>query len=88
MQLKFKEEINRFIKSKIKIVVLGAKQLFSFQLVLLVTLPELLRFLGLPGTIAANIRQILYGGLLVAFMIWRPGGLLGEFSFNRQVARK
>ena len=48
----------------------------------LVLLPELLRFLGLPGTIAANIRQILYGTLLVAFMMWRPKGLLGEYDFQ------
>ncbi len=50
--------------------------------VLLVTLPELLRFVGLPNSIAANIRQILYGSLLVAFMLRRPKGLVGEFSFN------
>lgn len=47
----------------------------------LVLLPELFRFIGLPNSIAANMRQILYGGLLVAFMIWRPSGFLGKFSF-------
>ncbi|WP_017741571.1 branched-chain amino acid ABC transporter permease [Scytonema hofmannii] len=45
----------------------------------LIALPELLRFLGLPTTLAANIRQIFYGSLLIAFMLWRPQGLLGEF---------
>ncbi len=45
----------------------------------LIALPELLRFLGLPITLAANIRQIFYGSLLIAFMLWRPQGLLGEF---------
>jgi len=49
----------------------------------LVTLPELLRFVGLPNSVAANIRQILYGGLLVAFMLWRPRGFIGEYAFGR-----
>lgn len=50
--------------------------------VVLVALPELLRFVGLPSAIAANVRQILYGGLLVGMMLWRPQGLLGEFAFG------
>ena len=35
----------------------------------LVALPELLRFIGLPNSIAANVRQILYGALLVIMMM-------------------
>jgi branched-chain amino acid transport system permease protein len=56
--------------------------------VVLVVLPELLRFIGLPSSMAANIRQILYGGLLVAFMMWRPKGLLGEYAFQGKEARE
>ncbi|NOR45625.1 MAG: branched-chain amino acid ABC transporter permease [Candidatus Delongbacteria bacterium] len=52
--------------------------------VVLVMLPELLRFVGLPNAVAANIRQMLYGGLLVAFMLWRPRGFIGEYSINRE----
>jgi len=55
--------------------------------VVLVTLPELLRFIGLPSSVAANVRQILYGGLLVAFMMWRPQGLLGKYSFKKGSGR-
>ncbi len=51
--------------------------------IVLVTLPELLRFLGLPSAIAANMRQIIYGSLLVIFMMYRPQGLIGEFSFKK-----
>lgn len=51
--------------------------------VVLVTLPELLRFLGLPSAIAANMRQIIYGAMLVVFMMYRPQGLIGEFSFKK-----
>lgn len=50
--------------------------------VVLVILPELLRFVGLPSSVAANLRQIIYGALLVAFMMWRPQGFLGEYAFH------
>jgi len=49
----------------------------------LVILPEALRFVGLPSSVAANIRQILYGGLLVVFMILRPRGLMGKYAFGK-----
>ena len=52
--------------------------------VVLVVLPELLRFVGLPSAVAANMRQIIYGGLLVAMMMWRPQGLLGEYAFQKR----
>lgn len=48
----------------------------------LIVIPELLRFLGMPNAIAANMRQILYGTLLVLFMLFRPQGLLGEYKFK------
>ncbi|MGB2781448.1 MAG: branched-chain amino acid ABC transporter permease [Phycisphaerae bacterium] len=48
----------------------------------LVGLPELFRFLGMPTSVAANVRQMLYGGLLIVFMLWRPQGLLGEYAFG------
>jgi branched-chain amino acid transport system permease protein len=44
----------------------------------LVTLPEALRFVGLPAATAANLRQLLYGALLVAMMLARPAGLAGH----------
>ena len=43
-----------------------------------VLLPELLRFVGLPDAIAANMRQIIYGLALVVIMFVRPQGLFGE----------
>jgi branched-chain amino acid transport system permease protein len=51
--------------------------------VALVTLPEILRFIGLPSSVAANVRQILYGGLLVVFMMLRPQGLMGNHAFDK-----
>lgn len=51
--------------------------------VALVTLPEALRFVGLPSPIAANVRQIIYGALLVVMMMVRPQGLVGNYRFGR-----
>ena len=50
--------------------------------VILVVLPELLRFLGMPSSIAAPLRQMIYGLLLVLLMIKRPQGLMGHYRFN------
>lgn len=49
----------------------------------LVTLPEVLRFVGLPESVAASLRQILYGALLVLMMAVRPRGLVGRYGFER-----
>lgn len=43
-----------------------------------VILPEVLRFVGLPDAIAANMRQIIYGLTLIIVMYFRPQGLWGE----------
>ncbi len=70
----------------ISIVIIGGSANLKGSIVgaiVLVALPELLRFVGLPNSIAANIRQILYGALLVIFMLWRPQGFLGEYKFNK-----
>jgi branched-chain amino acid transport system permease protein len=43
-----------------------------------VLLPELLRFVGLPDAVAANLRQIIYGLALVVVMYYRPQGFCGK----------
>ena len=43
-------------------------------------LPEVLRFVGMPDSIAANVREIIYGVLLVVLMYMRPRGLAGEYA--------
>ena len=45
-------------------------------------LPEMLRFMGLPDAIAANVREIIYGLILVLLMYWRPKGLAGDFALK------
>ena len=49
---------------------------------LLVLLPEVFRFAGFPSSVAGNLRNVSYGILIVAFMRWRPSGLLGEYEFR------
>jgi branched-chain amino acid transport system permease protein len=50
---------------------------------ILIVIPEMLRFINMPSSIAANMRQIFYGLLLVLFMMFKPQGLLGEYSFGK-----
>lgn len=51
--------------------------------VLLTMLPEALRFTEMPSNVAADVRQILYGALLVAMMLVRPRGVFGRYDFGR-----
>lgn len=48
----------------------------------LVIFPEMLRFLGMPSSIAAPLRQMLYGLLLIVLMIKRPQGIIGNYRFK------
>ena len=50
--------------------------------ILVILIPEMLRFLGLPHSIAANARQMIYGLLLVILMYFRPQGIAGEYKFE------
>ena len=49
---------------------------------ILVVFLELLRFLGLPSSVAAPLRQMIYGLLLVILMLKRPQGLMGTYKFK------
>lgn len=46
--------------------------------VVMLALPEVLRFVGLPEDIGANLREIFYGATLAGLMYWRPRGLAGR----------
>lgn len=70
----------------ISMVIIGGAGSFWGALigaVVLVTLPEALRFIGLPSDAAAYLRQIIYGSLLVIMMMFRPRGLMGRYGFSR-----
>jgi branched-chain amino acid transport system permease protein len=62
------------------VVVGGARTLVGSILgpFLLLALPQILTLVDIPTTIAAAMRQLIYGVLLIAFMLFRPQGLAGE----------
>jgi len=50
--------------------------------VVLVGFPELLRFIGMPSSIEAPMRQMIYGLLLVVLMLKKPQGIIGAYQFK------
>jgi branched-chain amino acid transport system permease protein len=48
--------------------------------VVLILLPEILRFVGFPSDIAAQMRQVVYGLILIILMLYRPQGMIGEYK--------
>jgi len=46
--------------------------------IILVMVPELMRFTPLPSAIIGPLTGVFYGVVLVAIMLLRPHGLLGE----------
>jgi branched-chain amino acid transport system permease protein len=68
------------------LVILGGSERLAGPVVgafLLLAIPELLKFLAIPDTVAAPMRQIIYGALLVIFMLVRPEGILGRARHGR-----
>jgi len=66
----------------LSIVVLGGLGSARGALVaalLLVILPEGLRFVGFPSEFAGHLRLMCYGLVLIFFMLYRPQGLFGTF---------
>ena len=51
-----------------------------FGVAFMIILPELLRFVGLPDAIAANLREIIYGVMLIVLMYMKPKGLGGSYA--------
>lgn len=75
----------------ISVVIIGGAGSLRGSLIgaaVLVIVPELFRFVGLPNAIAGNVRQALYGLLLILVVMLRPQGLLGSYSFQKAVDRK
>lgn len=49
---------------------------------ILLAIPEALRFLAIPDAIAANLRLMAYGVLLVVMMHFRPQGIAGDYRLE------
>jgi len=68
------------------LVILGGSERLAGPIVgafVLLAVPELLKFLAIPDAIAAPMRQIIYGALLIVFMLVRPEGILGRARDGR-----
>lgn len=50
--------------------------------ILLIILPELLRFLPLPHTAIGPLRLITYAAILIAVLMYKPRGLFGKVDFQ------
>jgi branched-chain amino acid transport system permease protein len=62
-------------------VVVGGARTLAGSIIgpfLLLALPQILTMVDIPTTIAAAARQLMYGVLLIAFMLFRPQGLAGQ----------
>jgi ABC-type branched-subunit amino acid transport system ATPase component len=52
--------------------------------VLLVALPQLLRLVTLPPNVEGQLQELIYGGFLVLFMMFRPQGIVGDWTAWRR----
>jgi len=67
------------------VVIIGGTGTLSGPIIgsaILVLLPEFLRILDFPNDVAANIRQVIYGLLLIILMRFRSQGILGRYVFD------
>lgn len=55
---------------------------YILHLLILIAIPEILRFVHIPDAFAANIRLLIYGLLIVTMAHFRPQGLAGEYRFK------
>jgi branched-chain amino acid transport system permease protein len=49
---------------------------------LLLCVPESLRFIGLEGTAVAHVRELLYGVVLIGLTMFRPQGIVGKIRIR------
>ncbi|MDO8624949.1 MAG: branched-chain amino acid ABC transporter permease, partial [Candidatus Diapherotrites archaeon] len=50
--------------------------------IVLVLLPEPLRFIGFPSSVIGPARQILYALILLAILVWKPKGFFGKVKLE------
>ena len=64
------------------VIIGGVQKLWGiiFASAFLILIPEALRFIGLPNDIAANLRQIIYGLILVVVIMTGEKGILELFQ--------
>lgn len=50
--------------------------------VIILLIPEMLRFVAIPSSVVGPMRQIIYAMLLIAILIWWPQGLFGRVKLR------
>ncbi len=73
----FSVDISIFILSMVLVGGMGTLWGPILGAVLLIAVPELLRFLPFEAGILGPLRQVVYGAILVAFCFLRPSGIVG-----------
>ena len=56
----------------------GTTPWFILGAVIIISIPELLRFLDLPGHVTGALKQMIFSTLLILLMLFRSGGILGK----------
>lgn len=72
-----------FILSIVIIGGMGKLKGSFYASVFMILLPEVLRFVGLPNSVSANLRQIIYGSILVLVMMNGGKGITTLFQFKK-----
>lgn len=72
-----------FILSIVIIGGMGNLKGSFYASIFMILLPEVLRFVGLPSSVSANLRQIIYGGILVLVMMNGGKGIISLFQFKK-----
>ncbi|PWV98822.1 amino acid/amide ABC transporter membrane protein 2 (HAAT family) [Hoeflea marina] len=65
----------------VTMVVVGGARTLAGSIIgpfLLLAIPQALTLIDIPSTLVGPIRQLIYGLLLIAFMLWRPQGIAGK----------
>ena len=74
----FTLDVSLFLISALFIGGIGNVQGPVLGAIFVVFLPEFLRLIGLPDSIGASLRMVIYGLALILVILYRPQGLLGE----------
>lgn len=78
-------DLNQSIMLLSMIIVGGVGNAFIgpfFGALILIAIPEALRFLDLPLVVAAELRLMIFGLLLIVMMRWRPQGVAGSYRME------
>jgi branched-chain amino acid transport system permease protein len=71
-----------FVLSAVLLGGLGSNKGTAYGVLLLILIPELLRFFALPSSLIGPLRQIIYAILVILILWLKPKGLFGKISLK------